>query len=494
LASASEALADLGAVVGGLGDEQGASARGMHADLFEVGARAAAALGNVPEGFRFLESGRAGGLLEGLGGMQGVSDSVLPEGLRVEESRARTAEAAAADALRRAAEVGDLAVVRQRRAEWDRAREELRTAIGRIQREAKEAAGLAYPVAASLSDVQSALGPAEALLLYGLYEAESLAVVVTSKAARILTLPAAPSVEAAVDEAPLDDSAADPSTGLARLRTLVAEPLALEPDIRRVLVSPDGALAAYPLAPLFPGREVAAVPSGTLLRRLRAVPAHPGTGILAIGDPDHLTNADPHSVAAYVAPVRGGPLGRLPNARREAETVGDVVLVDREATVPRLRTSLAARDRWRGLHFACHGIVDPDHVVRCSLVLAPSGEDTGFLTALDVVRMRVPADLVALSACETGKGRVVRGEGVLGLARAFMFAGSPRVLSSLWKVPDDATEALMTRFYALWNPRDGTAPLGAAAALSAAQEHVRSQPKWRHPRHWAAWTLWGLPE
>jgi CHAT domain-containing protein len=94
-----------------------------------------------------------------------------------------------------------------------------------------------------------------------------------------------------------------------------------------------------------------------------------------------------------------------------------------------------------------------------------------------------------LSACETSRGRVVTGEGVLGLTRAFMFAGAPRVLGSLWKVDDEATTALMIEMYAGWKRG-----LGPAEALRAAQAAVRSRERWRHPHYWAAWALWGLPD
>ena len=113
--------------------------------------------------------------------------------------------------------------------------------------------------------------------------------------------------------------------------------------------------------------------------------------------------------------------------------------------------------------------------------------------------MKIPADLAVLSACETVKGRVFRGEGIVGLTRAFMFAGAPRVICSLWKVDDEATRALMVKFYELWNPRDGKKGLGAAEALKKAQTYVRDltdkhgKQKWKHPYYWAAWTLWGLP-
>ena len=105
----------------------------------------------------------------------------------------------------------------------------------------------------------------------------------------------------------------------------------------------------------------------------------------------------------------------------------------------------------------------------------------------------IPADLVVLSACETGKGKIYRTEGIVGLTRAFMFAGSPRVLCSLWQVDDEATRALMVKFYELWNPKKGEG-IGAAAALKQAQAHVRAQKQWAHPYYWAAWVLWGLPK
>ena len=73
-----------------------------------------------------------------------------------------------------------------------------------------------------------------------------------------------------------------------------------------------------------------------------------------------------------------------------------------------------------------------------------------------------------------------------------MFAGAPRVLCSLWKVDDEATRALMPKFYALWNPREGEG-LPVLAALREAQAHVRQQAKWSHPYFWAAWVVWGQP-
>ena len=146
--------------------------------------------------------------------------------------------------------------------------------------------------------------------------------------------------------------------------------------------------------------------------------------------------------------------------------------------------------------------------------MTPDATSDGFFTALEVFRAEIPADLVVLSACETGKGRIYKAEGIVGLTRGFMFAGASRVLVSLWKVDDEATRALMVEFYRRWNPKDGSEPMGAAAALNAAQAYVRSVEveqvdvaashaagrevrtrtrPWSHPYYWAAWVLWGLP-
>jgi len=129
-----------------------------------------------------------------------------------------------------------------------------------------------------------------------------------------------------------------------------------------------------------------------------------------------------------------------------------------------------------------------------ALALAREGEHDGFLTALEILRAKIPADLAVLSASETARGKIVKGEGIVGLTRAFMFAGATRVICSLWKVDDDATQALMVKFYELWNPKEGKG-LPTATALKQAQEFVRDHPKhteWKHPYYWAAWQVWGL--
>jgi CHAT domain-containing protein len=258
---------------------------------------------------------------------------------------------------------------------------------------------------------------------------------------------------------------------IAKLRKLLVAPLALEEEIRTVLLSPDGPLGRLPFALLLPGRDVALAPSGTLLGILCERDSVEGRGTLAVADP-----AVPD-------------LPTLPSARAEAKAIGDVVLLGEAATEAALFARLAARKRWRALHFACHGLLDEKVPWRSALVLTPEKGADGLLTCGDLFFRTIPADLVVLSACDTGRGKVYSTEGVVGLSRAFLMAGAPRVVGSLWKVDDAATSALMVEFHRLL--KRGHA---AAAALREAQEFVRSREAWSHPRFWAAWVLWGLPE
>lgn len=149
------------------------------------------------------------------------------------------------------------------------------------------------------------------------------------------------------------------------------------------------------------------------------------------------------------------------------------------------------RRDYRFVHFATHGYVDADRPQLSSIVLsmvdrAGRARD-GFLRAHELYNLELLADLVVLSACETGLGKAVRGEGLIGLTRGFMYAGAPRVAVSLWSVSDRATASLMRRFYEAML-KDGLSP---SAALRAAQLAMMKQPGWQHPYHWAPFIVQG---
>jgi len=488
-ASAREAVRALGEMSAGLAEEEGAGVRDRLTDIFDLGTRAGLALADPSEVCFFVESGRAATLLEMLGGRDALRAAVLPDDLRAEEAQARAAEALALDRHRTALQSGSRA--QDTRKALDEARGRVADVIERIQREAKAAAGLVCPKVASLAEIQGRLRENEAVVLYALYGEEALALVVARENARIVALGrtdeiVAKCVQADAWEQP-GAAAGDarPENATAALRAAVVDPLRLGNGIRRVFVSPQGALSYVSFAPLCGDREVVYVPSGTaygLLLDTQHGP--PGSGVLALGDPDG--GAGPGKATVQ---EKGGS---LPGAREEARSVGDLVLLGSDATPSRLAEALAMRPRWRSVHLACHALVNTEHPLLSSLALRGAR-----LGTLDVYRSSFLADLVVLSACETGRGRVYESEGIVGFVRAFMFAGAPRVISSLWKVDDDATRALMVKFYELWNPKDGSNGLPTATALRKAMEFVRDNPdhpEWRDPKYWAAWQLWGLPD
>ncbi len=143
------------------------------------------------------------------------------------------------------------------------------------------------------------------------------------------------------------------------------------------------------------------------------------------------------------------------------------------------------------LHFATHGLLDPRRPENSGLVLSTVDREgraqEGFVGLQDIYGLRAPVNLVVLSACRTGLGKDVRGEGLLGLTRGFMYAGASGVVASLWKVNDEATSVLMKQFYANML-REGMPP---AAALREAQNSIRQRPEWRAPYYWAGFTLQG---
>jgi len=504
IATAKRAVERMSLLAGGLAEEQGASLRGRFASVFDLGTRAAARLEDAAETAFFLESGRAGTLLESLGGRDKLRATSLPEALLREEAEAQAAEAVARKLYLRALDLGERKELQRRRQEFDQAREARKAVIEKIQRQEKAAANVLYPKADSLGDIQATLRPEEALVLYALLDEGPLALVVTTKEARIVPLAGTEEIAAACGSirggvlsraargsAEIEQPDADLPGAITKLRKLVLEPLGLGRKVKRLLVSPHGALSYVPFALLAGDREVVQVPSGTTYRLLTGERGLRGEGVLGLGDPDYETKIDATAKAVYRAGGRG-VLPSLPGTRAEVKALADVKLLGKDATEAGLQRALAKRARWHAVHLACHGLVDPERPTLSSLALTADADHDGFLTALEVFRMKIPADLVVLSACETGKGKVVKGEGIVGMTRAFMFAGAPRVIVSLWKVDDEATRALMVKFYELWSPKNGSKGLPTATALKKAQEFVASHEKWKHPYYWAAWQLWGL--
>ena len=202
------------------------------------------------------------------------------------------------------------------------------------------------------------------------------------------------------------------------------------------------------------------------------------------------------------------PAGSLPGTAREAEAVGAAFrargldglvtsLVGPEAREPRVRDAV---QQGRHLHLATHGLVDENRSeLFASLALAaPAGparpEDDGLLQLHEIYDLRLDADLAVLSACASRVGEVLAGEGPLALSRAFLAAGSRRVVASLWSVEDAATAHLFAEFFREVARGEATkTPVDYTGALARAKQKVRGRPEWADPFFWAAFVLEGAP-
>jgi len=494
LALASAALALLDGLGFDLADEEGARARAVYAGIADVGASAARTTNDVASLFSFLEAGRARTLLAGLAARDSIRALALPERLRDDEAAARAVEAVATAKARRAAEGTDLATTRAAQRELDAARAGVADVVARIEREGRARAEVAYPRPIAMADAASLVRADTAVVLYGFVDDDVIACVGRPSGWKVVALARRVIVEKACEELlPVEGPDLDPKR-LALLRAALADPLSLPVGVRHVVVAPAGPIAVVPPSLLFPDRDVTLVPSVSTAVRMLREKAPRGEGVLALGNPAYGAKGPSIADAPALATRGALRLTPLPATEGEVRAIGDVVLLGRDATERGLAAGLASRPRWRAVHLACHGLFDRDRPSLSALALTPDERDDGFLTTLDVFRLTMPTDLVVLSACETARGGLVAGEGVVGFVRAFLFAGASRVIASLWKVDDDATRALMTKFHDLWSGKDGAPGRSAAQALALAQEFVRSQPRWQDPIYWAAWQLWGVPE
>ncbi|MDZ7266013.1 MAG: CHAT domain-containing protein [candidate division KSB1 bacterium] len=195
-----------------------------------------------------------------------------------------------------------------------------------------------------------------------------------------------------------------------------------------------------------------------------------------------------YRVLALGNPAVGEAKYDLPFAAKEIEslqfTFGDIESYTRAAATPAALTAGLARANL--VHLSCHGVYDERNPLFSALLLAPSaGGDDGRLEAHEIFNLRLRTYLVMLSACETGLARVTGGDEVIGLARAFLFAGTPALIASLWTVDDLATAITVKRFY-----RYLAAGASKAEALRQAQRFVRDYHN-RHPAYWASFGLTG---
>ena len=267
-------------------------------------------------------------------------------------------------------------------------------------------------------------------------------------------------------------------------------------------------------------RSVSYVPSATVMARLLAerppgerLPG-PGKLFVGFGDPGEAPASDgdagtvprgPGACAASGDPraAHGSPRApdrdrfpALPGARDEVCRIARLFPADQaviftgpDATETNVKTNPLVASA-RNLHFAAHGVLDENHPDRSGLQLARGGgsPDDGLLQVREISDLELHADLVVLSACQSGLGRIVSGEGLIGMTRAFLYAGAASIVVSLWQVDDESTSDLMVSFYR------HLAKIGdKSEALRRAKLELIDRSRYFHPYFWAAFILVGRP-
>jgi CHAT domain-containing protein len=406
-------------------------------------------------------------------------------------------------------------------------------------------AALKYPQPLTLAQIQQqVLDPDTLLLQYSLGDEQSYLWAVTANGIQTYILPKKTTIEAAAKK--FRSAATTPgtlSTDVKRtgdaLYQLILAPVAKQFTNKRLLIVADGALqytpfAALPLpntstyTPLLKDHEIINAPSASSVAALRQQKHPIGPKTLAVladpvfrNDDGRITErntalntcapalADRNNAKTLITQnlprdlkntlrdldLRG--IQRLPYTRQEAEKILALVPPDQRSAACAFAANYGRvtqpqqnpLGQYRIVHFATHGFINNERPQFSGLVLslvdAKGKPKDGFLRLGDIFNLKLAADLVVLSACQTGMGKDIKGEGIVGLTRGFMYAGSKRVVASLWSIDDAATAQLMGNFYQNML-KDKQTP--AIALRNAQLKAWQANPD---PRLWAAFTLQG---
>jgi CHAT domain-containing protein len=416
--------------------------------------------------------------------------------------------------------------------ELDTLTAELELVQGRIHTSSPRFASLTQPAPLDAKEIQKSVVDQDTVLLeYSLGAEKSFLWAVTPSAIDAFELPKRAEVEAAAkrvydlltarNRRPEKETAAARATRLrqsdedyaaaaAKASQMLLGPVAAKIAGKRLLIVGEGVLSYLPFgalpepasgAPLIVDHEIVMAPSASVVAVLRQEtagrkPAEKALAVLAdpVFTPDDARIAQQRSA---VKPADGGEeFVRLRFSRTEADQIAR--LAPASATLKALdfeaSRELAMKPdlgRYRIVHFATHSVLNNDRPELSGVVLSlvdRSGKtQNGFLRLYDVYNLRLGADLVVLSACQTALGGEIKGEGLIGLTRGFLYAGAPRVVASLWEIDDRGTADLMKHFYEGMLAR-GERP---AAALRNAQIAMWKTKGSEQPYYWAAFTLQG---
>jgi CHAT domain-containing protein len=486
-------------------------------------------LDRTADAFATAESGRARAFLDILAEARvGLADELSPEQHQREAALLTRISAAQKKLWSDGTSTGGQ---RTFDAALSAAEQDLEALHAEIRQQNPRYASLQYPQPVDLQKVQRGLlDDRTALIEYLVGDQRSLAWIITRDNIEAVVLPARSVIDGEVtafrkalvkpvSALTVDESLNEVNRAGGALYRSVLRPL--QPSIafaRRLIIVPDGVLDYVPFEALVTGSKrtgsgeirlsylaerVAVVygPSASALLAVQAMNTGPSTAksLLAVADPLG-TKSEPRarSRAASIGrdyTERGFSLSRLPYAREEVLAIARLfprterrVLLGTSAREETLKTENL--QGYRFIHFATHGFLDERKPGRSGILLSrePDSMEDGILQVGEITRLKMDAELVTLSACSTGVGKLINGEGVLGLTRAMFYAGARNVAVSLWNVNDSATAALMTSFYG--HLKRG---LSEDEALRLAKLGVlhNQYTVWRHPYYWAAFVLEG---
>jgi CHAT domain-containing protein len=428
-------------------------------------------------------------------------------------------------------------------AEIDKQRLALLQQYQQIQTQVRTAspryAALTQPQPLTLPEIQKQILDENTILLqYSLGEDRTYLWVVTSTGLTSYELPKQVDIETAArafrtaitskDDKYTPQKVAEASANLGQL---ILQPAAAQLGNKRLLIVPDGVLHYTPFpaltisqtagqntnVPLIVEHEIITLPSASTLGILRQNYGDrkpPSQTLAILADPvfsptdervkGQLTPATTEQLESnnlglnrsLRASDRGWPPERLRFTRQEAQTISSLFpsasssqKIDFDAS--RTTATDGSLANYQIVHFATHGIANNKNPELSGIVMSMVDDKgnlvNGFLRLTDIFNLKLAANLVVLSACQSGMGQNIKGEGMVGLTRGFMYAGAQRVAVSLWSVDDEGTAVLMQKFYQKLLQQK----LAPAAALRAAQIEMMQQEKWQSPYYWAAFTLQG---
>jgi CHAT domain-containing protein len=386
---------------------------------------------------------------------------------------------------------------------------------------------LKYPEPVSLDEVQrNLLDPGTTLLEYAVGDSSSSLWVVTQNERRLFRLPTREILKNQVDvlrsllQYPGADSRAAFSTAAYRAYQTLLQPA--ERHLKkgtRLIIVPDGELFALPFEILLTRKArssfkdlpylvrkypVVYVQSATVLSTLKAqqrpasVPRK--SDLIAFGDPLFVSPEDSTTLAAGKPGIAEfeslrGKLARLPYTAAEVKNIAALfptnrvdVYIQEAASEERVKQP-GLLGHYRFVHFATHGVINQRKPELSAIALSRNqhSQEDGLLRPSEILHLSLSADLVVLSACETALGKITKGEGLVGLTRSFMYAGTPSVVASLWSVADHSTTTFMQKFY------EGmvVAKADKAEALRRAKLALCASDRYAHPFYWAPFVLIG---